>query len=265
MNTNKTNNMNPFHILALSGGGFKGLFTLVILERLEDDFGYPIARKFDLLAGTSIGGIITLALANEIPVKRIKELLLKDKKKIFALPRLLRGYCCHSRYSINGLKEFLFDIFGNQQIKDLKHRIIIPTINYTEGSPQILKTSHHETLKNDMHWPLVHAALATSAAPIYFPFFRSNNGDFIDGGIVANHPGFFAFIEAQKFLGIQPANIFQLHIGTTIHKITSPGKNTPKKTDSLFGKKSCSICFFHAKNSQQNSYLHSCLETDTIR
>jgi len=229
MNVNKTEIMNPFHILALSGGGFKGLFTAVILERLEEEFGCPIAKKFDLLAGTSIGGIIALALAAEVPTKAIKELFINNKDKIFGRPHLTKGYFCNSKYSNEGLRECLTKIFQERKIKDLKHRIIIPTINYTKGSTQILKTRHHKDFKNDFKLSLVDVALATSAAPIYFPIFRSEYGDFLDGGIVADHPGFFAYIETQQYLEIKPENIYQLHIGTTFHKITSSGREKIRK------------------------------------
>jgi patatin-like phospholipase/acyl hydrolase len=228
----KTEGTNKFHILALSGGGFKGLFTAVILEKLEENFGCPIAKKFDLLAGTSIGGIIALALADEIPAKTIKELFINNKEKIFGRPFLL-GYSCWSKYSNESFKECLVEIFKDRKIKDLKHRIIIPTINYTKGSPQILKTRHHKDFKTDINWPLIDAALATSAAPVYFPMFRSDYGDFIDGGIVANHPGFFAYIEAQKYLNIKPENIIQLHIGTISHKITSSCRTNTRKNGLL--------------------------------
>jgi patatin-like phospholipase/acyl hydrolase len=196
---NKTEGANQFHILSLSGGGFKGLFTAVILEKLEEELGYPIAKKFDLLAGTSIGGIIALALADEIPAKTITEFFVNNKDKIFGRAFLL-GYSCWSKYSNEGLKECLVEIFKDSKIKDLKHRIIIPTINYTKGSPQILKTRHHKDFKTDIKWPLVDVALATSAAPVYFPMFRSEYGDFIDGGIVANHPDFLLIWKPKSTL-----------------------------------------------------------------
>jgi predicted acylesterase/phospholipase RssA len=256
----KTDNTNQFHILALSGGGFRGLFTAVILEKLEEDFGYPIAKKFDLLSGTSIGGIIALALAAEIPAKTIKGLLIDNKNKIFGSPHLFQGYCCRSRYNNESLTKFLHEIFEDQKIRDLKHRVIIPTINYTEGSPQILKTRHHENFKNDLHWSLVHAALATSAAPIYFPLFRSKNGDFIDGGIVANHPGIFSFIEAQKFLNIQPTNIFQLHIGTTIHKVTSSARKAQKKTGLFIWRENLLNLLFSCQEQSTEQMLSFLLE-----
>ena len=73
--------MNEFLTLSLSGGGYKGLYSAHVLARLEEDLNCRIAQKFDLLAGTSIGGIIALALALEIPAKDIEQLFLQKGKE----------------------------------------------------------------------------------------------------------------------------------------------------------------------------------------
>lgn len=214
--------MERFYTLALSGGGYKGLYTAHVLTRLEDELGCPIATKFDLLSGTSIGGIIALALALEIPAKDIEKLFLTKGKKIFRKrTSISTGLLFMSKYSNNGLKEVLNDLFKDKTIGDLKHRVIIPTINYTEGKPQIFKTPHNKILKNDKKLKLVDVALATSAAPTFFPVFSTKDGDFIDGGLVANHPGFFALVEAESYLNQSIENIYQLHIGTISQKFTS--------------------------------------------
>ncbi|MDE2627936.1 MAG: patatin-like phospholipase family protein, partial [Burkholderiales bacterium] len=59
----------PFQILALSGGGFRGLYTAKVIADVESDIGAPIGSRFDLITGTSIGGILALALALEIPAQ----------------------------------------------------------------------------------------------------------------------------------------------------------------------------------------------------
>ena len=69
--------MNTCNILALSGGGYKGLFSARVLSCLEKEFGCSIAKKFDLIAGTSIGGIIAIALALEIPAVEIEKLFIE--------------------------------------------------------------------------------------------------------------------------------------------------------------------------------------------
>src|SRR6185437_12429080 len=72
-----------FQILSLSGGGFLGLFTISVIAALEERIKAPIASRFDLIAGTSVGGIIALGLAKEVPAKTIKEVFEKEGEKIF--------------------------------------------------------------------------------------------------------------------------------------------------------------------------------------
>ena len=73
-----------FRILSLSGGGFLGLYTIAVLRELEAVAGRPLARCFDLLAGTSVGGIIALALSKEVSVAAIQEAFEKNGSKIFS-------------------------------------------------------------------------------------------------------------------------------------------------------------------------------------
>ena len=61
----------PFQALALTGGGYRGLFTARALQEMEDHIGEPIGRRFDLSYGTSIGGIIALAVAFEVPMQKV--------------------------------------------------------------------------------------------------------------------------------------------------------------------------------------------------
>ena len=199
------------NILALSGGGFKGLYTAKILERLEEELKVPIAQKFDLIAGTSIGGIIALALAYEIPCKKIVDFFNENSKKIFK-KRL--NFAIIPKYGKKHLKDALAKIFGNAKIGDLKHRVIIPTINYSSGKVQLFKTRHHPTFITDCKRSLVDVAMSTAAAPIYFPVYHTGYGDFVDGGLVANHPGFFAILEVKQFLDTEESDISMLHIGT---------------------------------------------------
>ena len=76
--------LNDFQILSLSGGGYFGLYQAVILCELEEKAGKPIAQCFDLLAGTSIGGIIALSLASEVPAKKILQAFEKNGQSIFS-------------------------------------------------------------------------------------------------------------------------------------------------------------------------------------
>src|SRR5687767_15146692 len=74
----------PVRVLSLAGGGFLGLYTAVVLQELEAQAGEPLARRFDLIAGTSVGGLLALALAYEVPMDRLVKLFYEHGTKIFS-------------------------------------------------------------------------------------------------------------------------------------------------------------------------------------
>lgn len=211
-----------FHILALSGGGFRGLYSATVLAEIEERWGAPLASRFDLICGTSIGGILALAIAMEMPVSKVCNVFKDRRHDIFPNKRFkkLRSFFS-ARYSNRGLRQVLQELFGDQRIGDLRHRIMIPSINFTKGSGQFFKTQHHPTFQMDGNRKLVDVALATSAAPIYFPMHKSSDGLFIDGGLIGNAPGFFGLHEAIKFLGVEKDAVKVLSVGTLSKKLTA--------------------------------------------
>ncbi|UEL21515.1 patatin-like phospholipase family protein [Pseudomonas fluorescens] len=104
--------------------------------------------------------------------------------------------------------------------------MLIPAINYSSGQPQVFKTSHHPSFKRDHKFRLVDIALATSAAPAYFPRHTFNNNQYVDGGLYANAPGLLADHEAQTFFRQPSETVHLLSIGTMSSKFTAnPGRN----------------------------------------
>jgi patatin-like phospholipase/acyl hydrolase len=216
-----------FQVLALSGGGYRGLYTAKILADLEQEIGGPIARRFDLIAGTSIGGILALAVAMEIPAEQMVKLFEQHGPDIFKRRLSLWGIM-RAPYSQAPLKRLLSapDLFGEQTLGACKHPVIVPAINYSTGQPQLFKTPHHTSFKRDHQFRLVDIALATSAAPGYFPRHTFNNNQYVDGGLYANAPGLLALHEAQTFLGQQPETVHMISIGTMSSKFTAdPRRN----------------------------------------
>lgn len=192
-----------FWILALSGGGARGLFTAQVIANFEKEIGSPLAQHFDLIAGTSVGGILALGLAKEISGEKLTSLF--DKAENIFVPRnfLSKYFPFHGpKYRSDGLKALLMDgeIFGDSTIGNLKHRVMIPSVNYTKGTPTFFKTPHHPTLRTDWEYSLVDVAMATSAAPTFFPAYGFSNQYFVDGGLVANAPGLVAVHEAMNFV-----------------------------------------------------------------
>lgn len=202
-----------FKILALSGGGYRGLYAAQVLADLEQHTGEPIGRYFDLISGTSIGGIVGLAVAYEVPMKEVVEMFKSHGqdifKKQFSLFSILR-----STYSNKGLQKQISKMFGEKKIGDLKHNVIIPAINYSAGKPVVFKTPHHPSFKRDLHLRILDVAMATSAAPIFFPKYSFDSANYVDGGLYANNPSLLAIHEAKHFFGVKKEDISLLHVGT---------------------------------------------------
>ncbi|OJY95526.1 MAG: patatin [Lysobacterales bacterium 63-13] len=214
-------------MLSLSGGGYRGLFTARILADLEECIGAPIATRFDLIAGTSIGGILALALALRVPAQRMVALFKEHGDQIFKKRRSFLGYL-RSPYTQASLAALLESdtLFGQRTVGACAHRVIVPAINHTTGRPVLFKTPHHPDFSADHKHRLVDVALATSAAPGFFPRHSFNNCQYVDGGLFANAPGLLALHEAEHFLGQQRSSIHVMAIGTMSAKFTvDPHRN----------------------------------------
>jgi hypothetical protein len=211
-------NLPTYHVLALSGGGYRGLYTATVLCELEMVLGRPITSHFDLICGTSVGGILALGLTTEIPAQELKMLFEEKGKLIFDcrdFPRRLLGFWWTAKHAFTGLEDVLTEIFQAMTMGELKHRVLIPAVNYSTGRSQFFKTPHHAFFELDHRMKLVDVALATAAAPVYFPLSRNERGVFADGGLVGNAPGLFGLHEVRTFLAPdQEVLIRVLAIGT---------------------------------------------------
>ena len=219
-----------YHVLALSGGGYRGLYTATVLAELETALGRPIASHFDLICGTSAGGMLALGLASEIPAQELKALFENDGSRIFGSRSFLRkllGFWMRAKHDSAGLREVLTERFQDRTIGELKHRVLIPAVNYSTGRGQFFKTPHHSSFELDYRMSIVDVAMATAAAPVYFPLVRNDRGVFADGGLVGNAPGLFGLHEVKTFLAPeQDAQIRVLAIGTmTIGATVRGGAN----------------------------------------
>ena len=217
----------PFQILALSGGGYRGLYSARIIADVEREIDAPIASRFDLIAGTSIGGILALALALEVPAQRIVDLFVKHGEAIFKRRWSLCGLV-RAPYSPEPLMNLLMDqaLFGEHLLGACKHPVVIPSLSYSTGQPVLFKTPHHVDLKRDHRHRVVDIALATSAAPAYFPRHVFNNGQYVDGGLYANAPGLLGLHEALTFFDRDLQQVRLLSVGTMSSRFTvDPRRN----------------------------------------
>lgn len=195
---------NKFKILSIDGGGIKGLYSSTILEHLEERFD-PMSDYFDMICGTSTGGLIALCLALKIPATAISEIYEKRGSQIFPrrtkLGGIIRQTFWGGKYSDVPLKQVLKDVFGNKKIADLENLVCIPSYSVTDARPWVFKRDHSK-LDRDNNTLLVDVALATSAAPTYFPVCEIphyNYKQFIDGGVWANNPTLSGLIEALTY------------------------------------------------------------------
>jgi len=233
-----------YHVLALSGGGYRGLYTATVLAELEAALKRPIASHFDLICGTSVGGILALGLAAEIPAHALKVLFEQEGPRIFdsrSLWRRLSGWLMlRAKHDAAGLRDVLNERFGEMTLGDLKHRVLIPAVNYATGRGQFFKTPHHPSFEKDHFMKAVDVALATAAAPTYFPLFRNDRGVFADGGLVGNAPGLFGLHEVRTFLApnqsvrIRVLAIGTMTIGATIRGAASLDRGFLKWRENLF-------------------------------
>jgi uncharacterized protein len=206
-----------WRILAIDGGGIKGTFPAAFLAELEQQLGEPIVDYFDLIAGTSTGGIIALGLGLGLSAKEILELYEKNAHRIFPRSRgsAIRGVF-RAKYANAALRQVLHEVFGQRLLGESKTRLVIPSLNLATEYVHLYKTSHHPGLTNDLSVPAVEVALATVAAPTYFPVHLSPEGiPFIDGSVWARNPMGLAVIEAIGILGWPRASTRVLSLGCT--------------------------------------------------
>ena len=207
-----------FQILSLDGGGIKGLFSAAVLAAVEEDLKVNITDHFDLIAGTSTGGIIALGLGLGMKPREIVEFYLKEGPKIFPGWFGLKWFqhWGFRKFSSEPLAAALQSCFKDKRFGDSQKRLVIPSYNLGEDDVHNFRTPHHQRLSRDYRIPAWKVALATSAAPTYFPCSREvDKMRLIDGGVWANNPTMVAVAEAFETLGVPLANQWVLSFGTS--------------------------------------------------
>ncbi|MFC3203506.1 CBASS cGAMP-activated phospholipase [Alteromonas oceani] len=221
-----------FNILSLSGGGIRGVFTASVLAQLEsyiiEEKGltgtvaeeYSIAQHFDMICGTSIGGIIALSLASGLTAREVAQTMLTHRLTIF--PKKMSWLrLFHPLYKAQSLKAVLDTLFQTKRIGELEKYVLVPAISLTNGQIRAFKTPHHPHLRTDYKLSLVDVALATSAAPTYFPVHQIESERFVDGGLAANSPVLMGLMEAKYYLGLPLSDVYVMQVGTMGSKRTS--------------------------------------------
>ena len=219
----------PLRVLALDGGGIRGVLPATLLAEIEKRTGKRIAEMFDLIAGTSTGGILALGLTKPDPVDKTKpqytaqDLIGMYEEKghvIFGLTlghRLITLFGLFgSKYSVRGLDETLLGYFGDARLKDAIAEVLITSYDLQSRDSWFL--ARHKARENAKanDFPMVRVARATSAAPTYFRPERLSDDPptaMIDGGVHSNNPAMCAWVESVKLYGQQDVLVVSLGTG----------------------------------------------------
>lgn len=205
-----------FQVLALDGGGLRGLFAAANLARWEQDFGIAIVNHFDLIVGTSTGGLIALGLGAGLTPLQIVDLYVEMGASVF--PERPGGNLrqwVSSKHSSTPLREALERVLGDKLLGDSCVPLVIPSFDLTSNEVHVLKTAHHPRLTRDWKRRMVDVAMATTAAPTFLPAHALDGLRLIDGGVWANNPAALGIAEAVSMFKRPLEQVHVLSIGTT--------------------------------------------------
>jgi uncharacterized protein len=202
-------------VLSLDGGGVRGIIQARILAELESISGKPCHELFDLIVGTSVGGIIAMALANGTSaIDLITFFQTKSstifQKSIFQSVTGLFGLL-RSKYPRTGLDSVAVELFGQTLLRDAKVPVAVAAYHLNTARAHIFTsrlTAVQDYLMSDV-------AGATASAPTYFPPKQIGYNLFADGGLILNNPLELGILEANHISpGIKKEDINLLSIGT---------------------------------------------------
>lgn len=205
-------------LLAIDGGGIRGIYAGHVLERIQDAFELEFHRDFDLIAGTSTGSIIAAALAYDIPLAKVTKLYREQGHIIFRPRSLSLKGALFPRYASEPLRDALEDVFQDATLSDAKTRLVIPATDIGNGGVHVFKSNYDEGFVRDRDVKVVDAVLASCSAPSYFAPARVGPYQLSDGGLWANNPSLVAVTEAISRLGAERSQIRLLSVGTGIGK-----------------------------------------------
>lgn len=205
-------------ILVIDGGGIKGVVPASFLAHVEESLPAPTAAYFDLIVGTSTGGIIALALGLGLSAKQALAFYEQCGPKIFCGNPRFRTWrrWFRAKYDPGPLRSALEDVFGKRTLGESTKRLVIPSFNIDTGEVHVWKTAHDPRFQRDYRNAAVDVALSTAAAPTYFPTHRLDCGTpLIDGGMWANNPIAVALVEAIGILKWPADGLWVLSLGCT--------------------------------------------------
>lgn len=175
-------------VLCISGGGIRGIIPGTVITSIEAMTGKPAAQSFDLIAGTSTGGIIACGLGAGIPAATLVAMYVQRGPQIFER-KWWRPVVALPKYSESGVNKVLADVFGAKRYHEARTKILVPAFDQKEYT-----STHFKSWDCDTDTTYFDVARSTSSAPTYFPAYK---GRYSDGGVFANDPSMNAYAEAR--------------------------------------------------------------------
>ena len=220
-----------FRILSIDGGGIRGIIPCIILKEIQSRLRRDISNVFDVIGGTSTGGIIALGLSARKPGNRLQNAfrvkdmlkLYKDHGKEIFGSRPFKSYkdeilSLHPKlsdilekpYDAKGLEQLLQDKFGNAMLNETLTNIIVTSYDINKG--ESFYFSSRQAKNSNENFYIKDVARATSAAPTFFkPKEIKREKDhlvLVDGGVFANNPSVLAYSEAKNLWYEQGEKVF---------------------------------------------------------
>lgn len=242
------------NILCLDGGGVLGISSLKILERLEleiqkyvNSSSVRLVDCFDMICGTSTGGIITLGLLSGLSIQYMINMWASISGRIFEGHRTLFSGIFFEGYDIERLKTALVQSLGKRFLNTYHYPYCFVTTTNVKHNPYELfllrNYSHHHLASNEHRGassvPVWTAAWATSAAPTYLKgpnpqelesmgFIIHPEVQLCDGAMKANNPTMVALEEAARLTGKRLQHFIHSDLGVLVSVGT--GQPTLKQT-----------------------------------
>jgi len=244
----------PIRVLCMDGGGMRGVILIEMIRQLEARTGKQVDEMFDLVAGTSTGGILAAALAvKKVGVDGAEEMYRNLGKKVFGYSfgnytlGAIRTLQQEGFYDGQQLREIIEQVVGEHvelgSLHDLRVKLFVvsaqrrdgrlgPFIFRTYGSSDEEEGQHHRYYRGSIDGrgiTFAQALLATSAAPGYLPSVQIGEHEFIDGGVVANNPTEIAIFEAMRLWPGRRISVVSLGTGepVTESSATKASKKAP--------------------------------------
>jgi patatin-like phospholipase/acyl hydrolase len=209
-------------VLSIDGGGIRGLIPALVLTEIEERSGKRIWELFDLIAGTSTGGILACALCapDPLPAEQLVGLYEDEGPKIFdrSVWQRIRSAegLLDEKYDAAALDRALERFLSDKRLAETKPDLLIPAYNMGDPGPYFFKSRKAREEGED--YALSQVARATSAAPTYFEPFQLSGEALVDGGVFATNPAMCAVAEVMRFQPTADLLLLSLGTGQRTHK-----------------------------------------------